>query len=747
MSREPAEHAAGDGAVAAASVPGASASGAGHAASARSTTQAAPASRPVEAPDGRRSLEEFPAETRYLNRELSWLQFNSRVMEEALDPGNPLLERVKFLSIYASNLDEFFMIRVSGLRDQLVAGVLEAPPDGMTPQEQLVAIREALREELPRVQNCWEDLQVELAREEIEVVELDDLDGEERAAMRTLFERDIFPILTPLAFDPGHPFPHISNLSLNLAVVVREPGHGERFARLKVPQAIDRLVRVPGGDIPSGGLRAGRRRYRFVWLEQLVSANLDLLFPGLEVLAAHAFRVTRDADLEIEEDEASDLLTAMAEVVGRRHFGSVTRLELDARMPREMRQILERNLGTADYQVYAHRGPLGLASLMELTSLDVKDLQDPPFMPDARRDLIDEEPIWSHLRRRDYLLYHPYDSFLPVIEFLRAAAEDPQVVAIKQTLYRTGPDSPVVAALMEARENGKQVSVLVELKARFDEQNNIAWAQSLEKAGVHVVYGVLGLKTHAKMCLVVRREESGVRSYVHLATGNYNPITARIYTDAGLMTSDPVIARDVSNLFNALTGYSRQRDYEKLLVAPGRMRELMIERIDREIAHCGRGGQGYLAFKMNSLVDRECIDALYRASRAGVRVDLLIRGICCLRPAVPGLSENVRVISLVGRFLEHSRVYCFANGGEHEVLMGSADLMPRNLDGRVETLFPVEDARLRRGLWAVMQRELADQANRRELRSDGSYSRKALDLPHDAPDVQREFQGAETPWR
>jgi polyphosphate kinase len=664
---------------------------------------------------------------RYINRELSWLRFNTRVFEEALDPSNPLLERVKFLSIYGGNLDEFFMIRVSGLRDQL-AGVVEAPPDGMSPQEQLAAIRSYLLPELRRVRDCWQsELRPALRAAGIAVLDYAELDAGEKRRLRAFFRSEIFPILTPLAFDQGHPFPHISNLSLNLAVTVRDEG-GEAFARVKVPQTIERLVRVPGAHADRDDLRGLAQPGpgdRFVWLEQVVAANLDLLFPGLEIVSAHAFRVTRDADLEIEEDEASDLLTAMVEVVGQRHFGSVVRLEIDDTMPERMRQILLRNLEVAPYQVFTSRGLLGLQGLSEVAALPVPELRDPPFVPVVRALGSAEESLWARLARQDVMLYHPYDSFTTVVDFLRAAADDTDVVAIKQTLYRVGPNSPVVEALMRARENGKQVSVLVELKARFDEQNNIVWARALEDAGVHVAYGLLGLKTHAKLCLVVRREPGGVRSYVHLSTGNYNPITARIYTDIGYFTADRALAADVAHLFNALTGYSRKSDYAKLLVAPGRMREQLLERIEREIRIQHETGDGRIAFKLNALVDKACIDALYRASQAGVRVDLQVRGICCLRPGVPGLSDNVRVTSLVGRLLEHTRIYFFGNGGDDEILIGSADLMPRNLDNRVEVLFAVEDPALRAALRDdILYRHLADTANTRRLLPDGEYTPK-----------------------
>lgn len=662
----------------------------------------------------------------FINRELSWLQFNHRVLEEALGDHHPLLGRVKFLAIFANNLDEFFMIRVSGLRRQLAAGALSAPPDGMTPAEQLAAIRRELLPELARQYDCWHhDLLPKLREAGIKILRYDDLKRKQRKLLRRYFKQEIFPALTPLAFDPGHPFPHISNLSINLAVVISDPSHGQRFARLKVPATFPRLLRIPSeetaDDYQSLGL-AEAMSNNFVWLEEVVMANLDLLFPGIDVVAAYPFRVTRDADPEIEEDEAADLLTVIQESVRMRHFGSAVRLEVDGTMPEHVRDILVTNLELAPYQVYTADGPIGLADVMELMDVNRPDLKDPPFQPSVPPPLSTEENIFSVIRRHNILLYHPYDSFDPVVEFVREAARDPDVLAIKQALYRVGPNSPIVAALMEARENGKQVAVLVELKARFDEENNIVWARALEEVGVHVVYGLVGLKTHAKICLVVRRERDGIRRYVHMATGNYNDVTARVYADLGYFTCDPDLGADLSDLFNALTGYSQKDGYRKLLVAPGKMRDQIVVRIEREIEQHKENGEGYLAFKMNALVDEHCIKAIYRASRAGVKVDLNVRGICCLRPGVPGVSENITVTSIVGRFLEHTRIYYFRNGGEEELLIGSADLMPRNLYRRVEQLFPVEDPPLRDALRdQILGIHLKDNVKSRRLLSDGSY--------------------------
>jgi polyphosphate kinase len=664
----------------------------------------------------------------FINRELSWIQFNSRVLEEALDERHPLLERVKFLSIFSNNLDEFFMIRVSGLRRQLEANVVGTPPDGMTPAEQLMAIRQELLPLLDQHANCWhEDLLPKLAEAGINILGYDDLKRKQRKLLRRHFEREIFPVLTPLAFDPGHPFPHISNLSINLAVVLGDPRYGERFARLKVPAVFDRLLRIPSEEKAESYESLGLvddAYSNFVWLEEVIAANLDLLFPGMEIVAAYPFRVTRDADPEIEEDEAADLLATIQESVQRRHFGSAVRLELDNAMPERVRGVLVQNLGLAPYQVYMRNGRIGMADVMELTDINRPELKDPPFLPAVPLPLTAEESMFAILKRQDVLLYHPYDSFTPVVDFLREAAEDPEVLAIKQTLYRVGPDSPVVATLMKARENGKQVAVLVELKARFDEENNIVWARALEQAGVHVVYGLVGLKTHTKLLMVVRREREGIKRYVHMSTGNYNDVTARLYSDIGFLTSDPDIGADVSDLFNVLTGYSHQQEYRKLLVAPGLMRQQMIDRIEREIEQHKKNGDGCLVFKMNSLVDKRCIQALYRASQAGVKVDLQVRGICCLRPGVPGVSENITVTSIVGRFLEHPRIYYFHNGGDEELLLGSADLMPRNLDRRVEQLFPVEDPDLRESIYEhIFRVHLNDNMQARRLLPDGSYER------------------------
>jgi polyphosphate kinase len=683
---------------------------------------------------------------RFINRELSWLLFNRRVLAEALDERLPLLERVRFLSIFGGNLDEFFMIRVSGLRTQMATAATERSPDGRTPAEQLAAIRRDLLPVLDRCTKCWsDDLLVKLAEAGIRILRYEDLKKKQRKLLRKHFKDRIFPILTPLAFDPGHPFPHISNLSINLAVVVRDAYQKEKFARLRAPVALPRLVRMPDEEKADNYDELGVETTmapNFVWLEEVISANLDLLFPKMEVVASYPFRVTRDADAEIEEDEAGDLLTVVSQLVERRQFGRAVRLEIDGKMPDRIRDILTVNLELSPYQVYTTNGPLGLSDLSQLTSLDRPSLKYPPFAPVLRSFASSKEGIFSAIQKRDIILHHPYDSFDAVLDFLAVAAKDPDVIAIKQTLYRVGPDSPVVRHLEEARENDKQVAVLVELKARFDEENNIVWAQELEESGVHVVYGVVGLKTHAKMTLVVRREGSGIRLYVHIGTGNYNAVTGRLYTDVGLLTCAPDVARDVVDLFNGLTGYSAKTDYKELVVAPESMRAFMQARIDREIEHQRAGRGGHIAWKCNALSDERIIDALYRASGEGVRIELQVRGICCLRPQVPGLSESITVTSVVGRLLEHERIYYFSNGGEEELLLGSADMMPRNLDRRVELLVPVKDPERRVAVRdSILRVSLDDTAKCWILRADGSYSRREP-APGQEPLNSQEFMMA-----
>jgi polyphosphate kinase len=705
----------------------------------------------VSAP-GKSKMKTVDDPTRYLNRELSWLRFNLRVLAEALDARTPLLERVRFLSIFYSNLDEFFMIRVSGLRTQMTEAATERSADGLTPAEQLAAIRNDLLPTLEQSSTLWRgELSARLKEAKIFILSYADLKKKQRKHLRRHFKQTIFPALTPLAFDPGHPFPHISNLSINLAVVVRGVNTPEKFARIRAPATLPRLVRIPNEDQADSYAELGLQTVaesNFVWLEEVIAANLDLLFPEMEIVASHPFRVTRDADAEIEDDEAADLLTAVSDVVGRRHFGQVVRLEIDGNMPERIRDILTFNLELSPYQVYTTTGPLGLSDLGQLASLDLPQLKFAPFVPTVRRGSRLKEDIFKRIAAEDIVLYHPYDSFDTVLEFLGTAARDPDVIAIKQTLYRVGPASPIVQFLKEARENEKQVAALVELKARFDEENNIVWAQELEEAGVHVVYGIVGLKTHAKMTLVVRREGAGIRLYVHLSTGNYNPVTSRTYTDIGLLTCDPDIARDVLDLFNGLTGYSGKTEYKDLIVAPARMRAHVLARIEREIACQREGKPAHIAIKCNSLSDDEVIDALYRASSAGVQIELQVRGKCCLRPGVPGLSENIVVTSVVGRFLEHARLFYFANGGDEELLLGSADMMPRNLDRRVEVLFPIKDPGLRaRVRDSILRVSLRDNAKCWQLRPDGSFERRTVPPSEQPFNSQEHFMTAGGSWR
>jgi polyphosphate kinase len=654
----------------------------------------------------------------YINRELSWLEFNHRVLEEAFDEGHPVLERAKFLSIVSSNLDEFFMIRVSAIKEQVLADVAERSPDGRTPLQQLKAIHARVETMVGQMSSCfWTHLHPALAAAGIHLLRMPELEPAERNALAEYFARDIYPVLTPLAFDPGHPFPYISNLSLSLAVVVTTPKGEERFARVKVPDVLPRLVPVPGHEKDNG-------HAKFVWLEDLIAAHLGMLFPGMAVKESYAFRVTRNADIEIEEDEAGDLIHSIAESLRQRRFGSVVRVGIEHTMPDRIRTILTENLEVTSDDVYLLTPPLGMSHLMGLLRLQRPDLKDAPHTPPSFWSEEDGEDIFSVIRRRDRLLHHPYDSFVPVVQFLKAAARDPGVLAIKQTLYRIGKESPLVPLLIEAAESGKQVAVLVELKARFDEENNIGWAKQLERAGVHVVYGLVGLKTHAKMALVVRKEPDGLRRYVHLGTGNYNPVTARIYTDLSLFTAREEITADASEVFNSLTGYSRRETYRRLVVAPVNLRQRLLELIRREIDHARRGVESRLLLKMNALTDIQMIEALYEASQAGVTIDLVVRGVCCLRPGVPGVSDRIRVRSIVGRFLEHSRAFFFANDGHPELYLSSADLMGRNLDRRVELMFPVDDedlaAQVRR---EVLENALRDSVRARILAADGTYSK------------------------
>jgi polyphosphate kinase len=662
----------------------------------------------------------------YMNRELSLLEFQRRVLEEAFDRKNKLLERVKFISIVSSNIDEFYMVRVAALKQKLANGNTDLSIDGKTVPEQLAAVAVSVDELVGRLYGCYlNHLLPALTSNGVLIADYTSLDEREREAVNTYYNESVFPVLTPLAFDPGRPFPHISNLSLNLAVVLRDIDGSRHFARVKVPPALPQLVVVPGAPqkrTKRNAAAAGQMTpLKFVWIEQLISANLDSLFPGLEIVESHPFHITRDAEVAIKEIESDDLLESVEEAVWRRRFRQAIRLQTDKTISDHLLGILVENLEMSPDQVCRVPGALDLGRLRQIAALDIPMLRDEPFEPfvPAVFSAQADEDIFTVIRQRDRLLHHPYESFQPVVDFLQKAARDPDVLAIKTTLYRVGQNSPVVQALVEAIENGKQVSVLLELKARFDEESNIEWARALEAEGVHVVYGLVGLKVHCKIALVVRREQDGIRRYVHLGTGNYNTTTARVYTDVSLFTCDPRVGADASDLFNYLTGYSHKSDFRRLMVAPVTLRKCIARLIQREIE---RGPRGRMILKMNALEDRAMIRLLYEASCAGVKVDLIVRGLCCLRPGIPGVSENITVKSIVGRFLEHSRIYFFENGGENEVYVGSPDLMPRNLDRRVEILFPIIDkslvCRLRD---SVLETYLADDVKARIGKPDGTY--------------------------
>ena len=658
----------------------------------------------------------------YLNRELSWLEFNRRVLHEAEDGRTPLLERLKFLAIFSSNLDEFFQVRVAGLKRQAAAGVSERTADGMKPEEQLRAIRRIVDELMRRHRRClMDEVLPELAAHGIEInTQMADLSSADREHLERYFRANVFPVLTPLAVDPGHPFPYISNLSLSLAVALRGQDGEERFARVKVPKILPRWVPLttPG---------------RFVPLEHLIGSNLDDLFPGVEILGWYTFRITRNTELELDHDEAEDLLEQIQEEVRNRRFGEVVRVEVHSTMPTTLRHLLlaEFNdeqeapaMALASDDFYEITGLLDTGDLLSLSNMEIPALRDPGFHPVTPPRLAARN-IFDAIREGDIFLHHPYDSFGKSVEcFIETAANDPDVVAIKLTLYRTGGDSSIARMLAHAAERGKQVACLIELQARFDEENNIIWAQRLEDVGVHVSYGVTGLKTHAKVMLVVRREGEAMRRYVHIGTGNYNLKTARIYTDFGLFTTDPDLAADLTDLFNVLTGFGTPAGYRKLIVAPRGMRDRFISMIRREIEHVRAGRPGRVFAKMNSLVDPEIIVTLYEASQAGVDVDLIVRGICCLRPGLPGVSERIRVISVVGRFLEHSRAWYFLNGGSPEVYIGSADWMPRNLDRRIEAVAPIEDPMHRQTVLGLLELLWSDNRQAWDLQPDGSYEQR-----------------------
>ena len=675
----------------------------------------------------------------YLNRELAWIDFNQRVLAQAMDPRTPLLEQAKFSAIFSNNLDEFFMVRVASLKSQVEAGIETPSVDGLSPLEQLAAIQTKLRPLLEQQQQHYRDtLRPQLAEHGVQVLDYEQLNDEQRAWVNKHFRSAIFPVLTPLAVDPAHPFPFISNLSFNIAALIRDPDTGEQqFARVKVPQKnLPRFIKLPLELAGQEGLL-----YTAIALEQVVANNLGLLFPGMSVEAHYTFRVTRDADLELRELEADDLMNALQEGLRRRRMGGeVVRLEVSDGMPSDVIDLLMEGMAVGKEDVYRISGPLGLDDLFALTGVPLPKLKDQPQkariaapLARAQKALLADgsipeeefESIFAVLKRGDVLLHHPYDLFSSSVEeLINQAAEDPDVLGIKMTLYRVSKDSGVISSLIRAAENGKQVMALVELKARFDEENNIQWARQLENAGVHVVYGVIGLKTHTKITLVLRREKEELRSYVHIGTGNYNSKTSRLYTDLGLLSARPELGEDLVELFNYLTGFSKQQTFRKLLVAPVSLRSGMEALIRREIDHAKAGRGGHIIAKMNSLVDPRIIALLYEASQAGVQIELIIRGICSLRPGLPGQSESVRVVSIIGRFLEHSRVFWFGNGGQAEVFIGSADWMGRNLDRRVEAVTPIDDPVLRSQLETLLQTYLQDNRGAWDMGSDGQFTQR-----------------------
>src|SRR5687768_13907619 len=655
----------------------------------------------------------------YINRELSWLEFNDRVLAQARDTAHPLLERVKFLAITGTNLDEFFMIRVSTTLKKLQEGIEDIAPDGYNTEQQLDAMRAGAKRMLQAQAQVWTELRALLAEERISLLEVEQWTPEIREHLSTYFSREICPVLTPLAFDPGHPFPLISNLSKNFAVVVRHAGR-TKFARVKVPDVLPRFVQLPD-TLATPGTQT------FVFIEDVIRANMQDLFPGTQVKSAHLFRVVRDADLEFDQEEADDLLETVDRSLKQLRHGALALLHVEADMPTRVLNILAENFEVENDVIVRTADRMGFGDWMQLTKIHRPELKDAPY---TARNLwrTDEDPevLFDEIRYQDVLIHQPYESFAAVETFLRAAVRDPHVVAIKMTLYRIGANSPLISLLIEAAEAGKQVAVLVELKARFDERNNILWARRLESHGIHVVYGFADLKTHAKLCLVVRKEAGGIQRYVHTGTGNYNPTTAKIYTDIGLFTANPEIVSDVSEVFNYLTGYSNQKEYRHLLVAPVQMRAKLCELIMREAEHARSGQPARIVIKVNAITDDQMIRVLYRASQAGVPIDLIVRGICSLRPGIPAISENIRVRSIVGRFLEHSRIYWFQNGGQEEMYFGSADLMERNLDRRVETMTPVRDPEILEHLRdIVLTAYLRDTDRAMVLDSSGRYDRPA----------------------
>ncbi|AFY94400.1 polyphosphate kinase 1 [Chamaesiphon minutus] len=690
----------------------------------------------------------------YLSRELTWLEFNARVLHEAIDERTPLLERLKFMSIFSSNLDEFFMVRIAAIAQQIEAKVTRLTPDGRTPSEQLAVTSQRVQQLITQQHQHFETVLRPAAIERgIYLLDYFDLNQEQCSYLQTYFEEQIFPVLTPLAVDPGHPFPYISNLSLNLAVVIKHPDTGEElFARVKVPKVLPRFISLPKElqvvDVlrpTEKSIEQNNKERRQIWtgipLEQLIAHNLESLFPGMNIQGCFTFRVTRNADISVAEDEADDLLQAIEDgLQQRRKGGSTVRIEVDSAMPEQIRRMLQEELEVNLQDIYEVDGMLGLGDLMYFLSLPAPELKDPPWnaiVPAQLRRLKiaeDSGNFFNLIAQKDFLVHHPYQSFTDTVErFITCAANDSKVLAIKMTLYRTTGDSHILKALIEAAENGKQVSVLIELKARFDEQNNINLARMLEQAGIHVVYGLVGLKTHTKVVLVVRREDEKIRRYVHIGTGNYNAKTSKLYTDVGLFSCRPELGADLTDLFNYLTGYSQQRSYRKLIVSPVNTRDSFTRLIQQEIDSVQAGKTGRIVAKMNALVDTKMIASLYRASQAGVSIDLIIRGMCCLRPGVPGVSENIRVISIIGRFLEHSRIYYFSNGGEANIFIGSADWMTRNLDRRVEVITPIEDPDISKDLQEILGIMLSDNRQAWDMQSDGSYIQRC---PHPGAAVE-----------
>jgi len=673
----------------------------------------------------------------FLNRELSWIEFNKRVLEEATDKSQPLLERLKFLSIFSSNLDEFFMIRVAGLKRQVKSEVNELSTDGATAQEQRDVIYDILTplvEDQYKVYN--EEIVPDLASNKIKFFKYDELNEADRAKVNNYFEDEIFPVLTPLAIDNVHPFPNLINRSLALAILLDDPDTyevEEKVCVIQIPSNISRFYSIESDT-----------QISYILLEEIIKANAEKLFSGMRVIDCFSFRITRNADLELEEEEAADLLTLIEEEVKKRRLGILVRLEVDKKMPESLLHFLANILETESNEIYKIDGPLNLGDMMALYKIDRRSLKYEGFTPRISSYFKEQTDFFKAISERDILLHHPFYSFSSVSEFIAQSAEDPNVYAIKLTLYRTSGDSPIIKSLIEAAENGKQVTAVVELKARFDEENNIIWARALENAGVHVVYGLVGLKTHCKIALVVRKEDKGMRRYIHLSTGNYNSATSKIYTDFGLFTANQDYCKDASNLFNYLTGFSKYSSYKKLLVAPLNLRRKMLKMIDEEIKSQKENSNGYILFKINSMVDEEVIMRLYHASKAGVKIDLMVRGICRLRPKIKGLSDNINVYSLVGRFLEHSRAYYFHNNDDPKLYLGSADVMQRNFDRRIEVLFPIEDKRIKEDITEILKLYLTDTENTRVMMSDGTYVMKEDLLkessePFDKVNIQEYF--------